>query len=244
MPRSLQSIVDACEQSPTITPNRAAAILRNANVAESDLMPWAEFDHPTRDGYGRRAVKLGSNYELMIMSWRPGDFSAIHDHGQTQWGAVMVFGQAEHAVYDLDGIRLTTRERVQTTHGQINVVDHDLIHQMGNSTNQRFFSLHLYGCQQAVDGVTGDARIFDLFQNQIQYTSGGVFYCLPADKINRHGTSVIGDRETTTTHHQQMLDRIVRVQAARRQRDPRLEKIASELRLSLARLEIHADVAA
>ena len=237
LPASLQEIVDACESSDTITPAQAERILTSAAPTAEDLAGWARYDHPVVDGYGRQAVALGDNYELMIMSWIPGDFSAIHDHGHTQWGAVMYFGHAEHAIYDLDDMQLRTRERVMTSPGQINQVDHDLIHQMGNSTDVPFLSLHLYGCADQVDGVTGDARIFDLLNQEIQYTDGGVFYCLPEETINRRGDAVVADRETTLEHHKQMLDRIGRINSTPGRYDRDLDGVASQLVEALRELE-------
>ena len=79
----------------------------------------------------------------MLMSWNPGDLSAIHDHGQTQWGAVM---------------------------------------------------------DSRTDGITADL-------------------------------------ETTLEHHQQMLDRIFRIQSSTDECDPRLDDTASQLIRILSRTE-------
>ncbi|MBK8652429.1 MAG: hypothetical protein IPN20_00430 [Haliscomenobacter sp.] len=51
------------------------------------ITPWADFDHPDADSYGRKMAYKGPNFEIMVMSWKPGDFSSIHDHGHTQWGS-------------------------------------------------------------------------------------------------------------------------------------------------------------
>lgn len=236
LPTSLETILNACETDGIETAADAIRILKAANVQREDLQPWADFNHPVRDGYGRRAVKVGPHYELMIMSWNPGDFSAIHDHGNTQWGAVLYFGTAEHASYKIDGDTLCTKERTTMTTGQINPVDHDLIHQMGNASDQPLMSLHLYGCQEPVDGVTGDARIFDLLNQEIQTTDGGVFYCLEESLINTRRPGLKGDKETAAEHHRQVLNRIAQIQASRTAPDLKLTALADQLSTALRQL--------
>ncbi|MCB0638640.1 MAG: hypothetical protein KDC54_18545, partial [Lewinella sp.] len=99
LPVSLQQIA---RQLAAQHPARAAAVRKivlEAQVQPADLAPWADFDHPVSDSYGRKLVYKADNFEIMVMSWRPGDFSTIHDHGHTQWGAVQIFGPAEHATF-------------------------------------------------------------------------------------------------------------------------------------------------
>ena len=71
-----------------------------------------------------------------------------------------------------------------------------------------FLSLHVYGCNRHETSITGNARIFDLFDNSIQYTDGGVFFCLPEAQIKRRQLGLVADPETILRHHWQMCDRI------------------------------------
>ena len=244
LPRSLRRIVAAAQTDGIQSPADAADMLRYSGVTPLDLMPWASFDHSVLDSYGRRPVMVGPNFELMVMSWGSGDFSAIHDHSHSQWGAVMYFGHAEHAIYDNSGDRLRTHERTMMHPGQINEVNHDLIHQMGNSTEERFLSLHLSGCVNPVDGGTGGARIFNLLNNEIQLTGGGAFYCLPASQVNARMPGVSADSETTREHHQQMLDRLFRIQSSIGLYDPYRDRIGSRLVDELQRLDAAIEMVA
>ena len=65
-----------------MTPAIARQCVLDANLRAEDLTAWADFDHPVEDSYGRRLVYDGGDFEIMVMSWAPGDFSAIHDHGE------------------------------------------------------------------------------------------------------------------------------------------------------------------
>ncbi|MBK6950032.1 MAG: cysteine dioxygenase family protein [Haliscomenobacter sp.] len=184
LPPSLQSIADYLHHNRYLTPGQMRKLLLNANVRPEELLPWADFDHPDTDSYGRKMAYKGPNFEIMIMSWKPGDVSSIHDHGHTQWGAVQVFGPAEHATFRVDSGRISTLARWQMEPYEAVGVHHDLIHQMGNPTADQPLPqpAHL---RRAEDdpSITGDARIFDLFKQQIQRTNGGVFFALPLAAI-------------------------------------------------------------
>lgn len=156
-----------------------------AGVKEEDLMPWADFDHPVADSYGRKLVYKEDNFEIMVMSWQPGDFSGLHDHGFTQYGAVQVFGEAEHAVFHVEEDTIRTLARWTLKPGEAVSVSHSLVHQMGNPGSKRFLSLHVYGTPDSLENVTGEARVFDLHRQVIQRVDGGVFFALPSHEVVR-----------------------------------------------------------
>lgn len=183
-PKSLAKLIKALEESAPEIPRQAARILADAKVSADDLQAWADFEHPLRESYGRKLVYDGGFFEVMVMSWAPGDFSAIHDHGFTMWGAVQVFGPAEHAVFAHNEGSLVTINRTQLTPGRVLAVGHDLIHQMGNPTHERFFSLHVYGNPDRNGDITADARVFNLLHGEVRRTDGGVFFDLPDVAIN------------------------------------------------------------
>lgn len=207
-PHRIQALIRALENQVAITPETAVECVQAANIQAADLQFWADFEHPIADSYGRHLVHDGGDFEIMVMSWSPGDFSAIHDHGSAQWGAVQSFGDAEHAVFAMDNMQLSTVSIDPFPPRTINAVDHDLIHQMGNPSDRPFLSLHVYGSAKHDGAITGDARIFDLHQKCIQYTDGGVFFGLPDPQITKTVSGLCGDRATTLRHHRQMLHRI------------------------------------
>ncbi|MEO0374225.1 MAG: cysteine dioxygenase family protein [Cyanobacteria bacterium P01_A01_bin.17] len=206
----IQTLIRSLECRTVITPEIAKDCVQAANIQAADLQLWTDFEHPVANSYGRQLIYDGGHFEIMVMSWLPGDYSAIHDHGAAQWGAVQSFGEAEHAVFRLDQMQLSTVSVHPFSAGTINVVTHDLIHQMGNSSNQPFLSLHVYGSLGNHGPVTGGARIFNLYEECTQYTDGGVFFGLPAHQITRQVNGLRGDRETTLRHHEQMLARVHR----------------------------------
>ncbi len=207
-PDSLQHLIFLLSQTKHLNSRQVHQSLQQAQIQQSDLMSWANFDHPVTHSYGRKLVYDGGYFEIMVMSWLPRDVSAIHDHGATQWGAVQCFGKASHWAYQLNDNLLQTQEFRQFSPGQIVRVSHELIHQMGNSTEDAFLSLHVYGTSHECPSITGNARIFDLFEQSIQYTDGGVFFCLPEEDISRKTFGLHADPTSSLRHHQQMRSRV------------------------------------
>jgi len=214
----LQWLINALHNADSLTPSGIKQLVERAQISEADLLPWADFAHPVADSYGRKLVFDGGHFEIMAMSWLPGDMSAIHDHGSTEWGAVQSFGSAAHYIYTLQqtttGPILSQPISAPYTPGMVREVDHHLIHQMGNTGEMPFLSLHVYGLeQQSVPSVaiTGNARIFDLSEGSIQYTDGGVFFCLPESQINQREYGLSADPTSESLHNQQMSDRIRRI---------------------------------
>ncbi|MBV6427764.1 MAG: Trans-aconitate 2-methyltransferase [Haliscomenobacter sp.] len=209
LPPSLQSIANHLHQNRLLTPGQMRKLLLDAAVRPEELLPWADFDHPDADSYGRKMAYKGPNFEIMVMSWKPGDFSSIHDHGHTQWGAVQVFGPAEHATFRVDSGRISTLARWQMEPYEAVGVHHDLVHQMGNPTaDQPFLSLHIYGEPEDDPSITGDARVFDLFKQQIQRVNGGVFFALPPTAIGSTEPAPVPDFPTKIRFHIELFRRM------------------------------------
>jgi predicted metal-dependent enzyme (double-stranded beta helix superfamily) len=179
----LKRLADLIEQGGEMTISKVADYVKEAAISIEDLVPYADFDHPREDGYGRQMAFEGKHYEIMVMSWNPGDFSAVHDHGYTTWGAVQVFGHVMHHTFTMnkDVFRLTKKEIL--ANGTIVKVNNPLIHQMGNVTSSPYFTLHVYGDNEFVGDVTADSRIFELETGLIKHTTGGAFFNLPDEKV-------------------------------------------------------------
>ncbi len=232
---SLAGLIHRLEGTKHIDPDSAAILLQEATIHPIDLLPWLDLEHPAQDSYGRKLVKQGRNFELMVMSWAPGDYSAIHDHGIAEWGAVQYFGAADHIIFKEHQGVLTTEARMTMSLGSVYAVDHSLIHLMGNSGESPFISLHLYGRENPAETITGNARIFDLWEQRIQRTDGGVFFGLPESEILWRETAPAADIETTLLHHQLMLNRVDRIYRAEGC-NPDLTQRAKQLHIAIEQL--------
>ena len=180
---SVKNLVKVLENMDRFTPGSVRKVVSEYDVGFEDLKDWIDYDYPVSDSYGRKMVHNGGFFEVMIMSWRPGDYSTIHDHGKAEFGAVKIFGDAEHATFKLENQELTTLSREIVKSGTTLKVTVSLIHQMGNPGKSNFFSLHVYGNMDLEGGITNEARIFDYSRNEMLFVNGGVFYLLPESEI-------------------------------------------------------------
>ncbi|NRA52117.1 MAG: methyltransferase domain-containing protein [Phaeodactylibacter sp.] len=183
LPTSLQYIANILNTDRSLKPGALCEIIQKAKVQSEEIMPWADFDHSVSDSYGRKLIYQGEHFEIMAMSWKPGDFSGIHDHGYTEWGAIKVFGPAEHATFRIEDRKISTLSRVQFKTGTIVGVSHTLVHQVGNPTEHPFMTLHVYVRPENIENVTGNARVYDLENRLIQRVDGGVFFALPDKEV-------------------------------------------------------------
>ncbi len=211
LPFAIQDLIRALEEEDEITPRRAQELLIQAELKEDDLAPWADFDHPLPDSYGRKLVFDGGFFEMMCMSWNPGDCSGIHDHGFTQWGAVQIFGPAEHSVFLVRDGEISTLSRAPVNPGTAVAVGNQLVHQMGNPSSTQFLTFHLYGCHGRSHGITADARIYDLVNREIRRTDGGVFFLLPENMIKRREQAPAPDFLTWLRDIVEMIKRLDKI---------------------------------
>lgn len=213
LPASLRKIALDMQPLYRATPAAIRKIVLEAGVHPEDLQAWADFNHPASDSYGRKLAYKGDHFEIMVMSWSPGDASAIHDHGFTQWGAVQVFGPGEHATFRIEEGVMHTASRGVLQPGQVIAVSHDLMHQMINpTTDQPFFSLHVYGLGHEIDNVTGEARVFDVLNGRVQRVDGGVFYALPPEGIKYIDEGPRGDFPTRLRHLVELARRMKKIE--------------------------------
>ncbi|HAS46745.1 MAG TPA: hypothetical protein DCS93_40045 [Microscillaceae bacterium] len=230
LPNSLQQIIQAIYETEELSPARVKQIVKKANVQEEELMAWADYDHPLEDCYGRKMLYDGGFFDVMVMSWNPGDFSALHDHGYAQWGAVQAFGAAEHAIFWVQDSEIRTLSRQVMKAGQIIGVGHQLVHQMGNSGEGKYLSLHIYGNYDRTESVTADARIFDLDDQDIHRADGGAFFALPLGQIKKRETCPTPDFLTRLRHQVELMRRVQQAEkAGQNQSGKSLEALENDL---------------
>ncbi len=193
----LQRLVNSIESSQEhVTVKLAAELMSKAQVTESDLLPWADYEHPIEDGYGRKLAYHTDKFEVMIMSWNPGDYSCVHDHGYTQWGAVQVFGDVMHQSYSNTQSEFKLSSKEILSYGSITKVNNALIHQMGNVTTKPYLTLHMYGTNKAHETITADMKIYELETGLIRKTNGGAFFNLTNKEAPIIGAIELIDTET------------------------------------------------
>ncbi len=119
--------------------------MREASVERAELRPYVGFKEAT---YARHRVFINEFAELLVLCWRPGQRTPIHDHNGS-YGAVRVLeGVMWETVFTLEeGERgLTYARGREWLPGLVTGADIPDIHQLGNPevSGQDLVTLHLY----------------------------------------------------------------------------------------------------
>ena len=88
LPNSLKTIINELSNLQTVDNIDVAKIVKYANPTINELNRYSLFNHCNTESYGRQLIKDTGNFKLLLMSWKPGDFTAIHNHGGAEWGCV------------------------------------------------------------------------------------------------------------------------------------------------------------
>jgi cysteine dioxygenase len=166
---TISSVVDALEALPTdrISVESVAEILGAGALDEASLRPFIGF---CDDHYARRLVHRSDRFDVMVLSWNPGQRTPVHNHsGQLGW-VRLVRGVIEETHFacsnptaledtsclDIDvdgrghGVGLArTSQALIANVGAVAAVDRvRAIHQLGNPTQgsspDRTVTLHVY----------------------------------------------------------------------------------------------------
>ena len=120
------------------------ALLGNVEVTAEELRPYVSFKEGT---YARHRVHLGEHAELLVLCWRPGQRTPIHDHAGS-YGAVRVLrGVMWETIFEMEeGEGLVYQSSREWTPGHVTGADVPDIHQLGNPdvSGQDLVTLHLY----------------------------------------------------------------------------------------------------
>jgi cysteine dioxygenase len=113
-------------------------------VGQDELRPHVGFKE---GAYARHRVRLCEHAELLVLCWRPGQRTPIHDHAGS-FGAVRVLGGVMwETLFGMDGERgLLYKSSREWTPGHVTGADIPDIHQLGNPdvSGQDLITLHLY----------------------------------------------------------------------------------------------------
>ncbi len=118
--------------------------MREVEIVEADLRPHLGFKAGT---YARHRVVRSDYAELLILCWRPGQRTPIHDHNGSLGAVRVCEGVMWETIFSLDGTR-TLRYRSAREWHRSDVTGADVpdIHQIGNPdiSGLDLVTLHLY----------------------------------------------------------------------------------------------------
>jgi cysteine dioxygenase len=113
-------------------------------VGAEELRPYVAFRPGT---YVRTRVLRSEHTELLVLCWRPGHYTSIHDHNGSYSVIRVISGLLHETIYDYDdraGLRLT--ESHEWSPGHVTTADIPDIHRIGNAeaSGRDLVTLHCY----------------------------------------------------------------------------------------------------
>jgi predicted metal-dependent enzyme (double-stranded beta helix superfamily) len=178
-PASIKQIARRITETKPQNSNQLKEIIEATPLMREELLPYNNFKHPKNESYGRRLMYENSFFCVYLMSWCPGDFTAIHDHGTTEWGCVLALDDFAHRLYTFENNKLTLKDDKPFLKYQKASVYSDVIHMMGNNSNNNALSLHIYGTNNPDKKVAQQSRIFYPEKGQMTCTQGAAFLFHP-----------------------------------------------------------------
>ena len=110
-----------------------------------DVEDLREHLRTTSDGYQRNVLKHTEHYELVVICWRPGQETAIHDHTGSDCAYRVLEGDVKETLYhiDDDGFAHPVSERSHEV-GTVIATAEDDVHSLFNDGPADASNLHIY----------------------------------------------------------------------------------------------------
>lgn len=120
------------------------SLLDRAEVGDAELRPYVKFRPGT---YVRTRVLRNEHAELLVLCWKPGHYTSIHDHNGSYSVIRVLRGRMRETLYDFDPTRgLCEGESHAWEPGHVTVADIPDIHRIGNADGggEDLVTLHCY----------------------------------------------------------------------------------------------------
>jgi hypothetical protein len=198
--KSIQSVIAEIQKYNNLDNNRLVEIIEKAKVTVDDVKPFGNINHSTSESYGRTKIFEGKNFVMYLMTWNSGDFTAIHNHGLSDWGAVCFFSDTNHRSYKADGNKIELTGIGIIPKGTIATVTGSLVHAMGNLTENPIFTLHIYGSNNSIGNANDNSFVYELEKKQIRTTTGSAYINIDSKFCKKVETGIITNEETITDY--------------------------------------------
>ncbi len=145
VPSKLQPLVSylgALQQRASL--DRLRALLAASDVTLDDVRPFARFD---ATHYQRNLVAIGPWFEVLVICWRSGQRSPIHNHARSTCGLKVLSGVCSETVFAHSPcgqvVALATNEKHE---GEVCASEDDDTHQVSNlqTPEHDLVTLHIY----------------------------------------------------------------------------------------------------
>ena len=116
-------------------------------AAEVDLskLELGEYESFRDEGYARNTVLRNDHLELVVIGWKAGQASTIHDHGESYCLYLVTGGTMTEEIYEaVENGRAQVVESRDWHRGDITLADGPTVHRVSNHTREDLVTVHLY----------------------------------------------------------------------------------------------------
>ncbi len=131
--------LDGLNQRPTL--KILEEKLLDLEINMGDLTKFLGY---TDDGYQRNVVKKTEHYELVLICWKPGQKTPIHDHKGSDCAFLILEGVSTESVYKNKEGKLEVSGIRKYAPGEVCAAEEPDIHMISNDEEINLVNLHLY----------------------------------------------------------------------------------------------------
>jgi predicted metal-dependent enzyme (double-stranded beta helix superfamily) len=129
----------------TTTSRTPHLVLEQLAVHRTELLERAHYDESSRWHARLTPDMVGTDaVEVWLLSWLPGQESALHDHGGSAGAFTVLYGALDELVVEPSRLGSGTVREHLWTRGAIRTFGSRHIHRVGNDGNVPAVSLHAY----------------------------------------------------------------------------------------------------
>lgn len=131
------------ESSTGLSPQRVTGFLQESTFEEEQFLPFLFFSD---EHYARNLIHKCEEYELIALTWLPGQKTAVHDHGDSHCWTFLLSGQLSFQNYaEKKGKLLTVGDAKKVSAGEFDYVTASNVwHSIANESTKPAVSIHLY----------------------------------------------------------------------------------------------------
>lgn len=139
---SILTIEQLTENLDLVEPHKQAKIMKRIQIPASELEAYATW---AKQSYTRNCLARTEKYEIILLCWDIDAKAPIHDHGGEDCWVYQVQGTVQEIRYQEENDILKETHRQTLTPNKLTYM-HDRMgyHTIGNISNQRAMTLHIY----------------------------------------------------------------------------------------------------
>lgn len=104
----------------------------------------ADYIHFSDERYSRNLLAHGPQFYALVLCWKPGQASPIHDHKGASCGVRVIQGTATETSFAWQGEQLLPQRVTTMQAGEVCGSFDDDIHQIRNNGSENLVTLHVY----------------------------------------------------------------------------------------------------